>query len=338
MPGFQRVRETAKRFAPQALILVYHRVSAKSLDPQLLCVTPEHFAEHMQVLRQKYHPLSLKSLRQRPGFNLWRPRSVVVTFDDGYADNFHHARTILEAHETPATIFVTSGNVDTGREFWWDELERIFLFTPSLPARLEIMIAGKGFLRDLENPGSPDFSASWDVLSDISPTPRQQLYLELMGLLRPLDAGTMKPVLAELAAWAGLDGNRGRLDHQAVNAEQLRSLPKAGLIDIGAHTVNHACLSALPLDAQNAEIVGSKAALESMLDRPVSSFAYPFGERRDYTRDTVRLVREAGFTCACANFAGRVTALSDPYQLPRLIVRDLDGDAFARRMGEWFYG
>src|SRR5687767_8520588 len=89
----RRVRE------PRALILVYHRVTQIDSDPQLLCVGPRRFAEHMEVLRKDYHPLSLRDLQQRVRDGGIPRKGVVVTFDDGYADNLYEAKPLLERHD-----------------------------------------------------------------------------------------------------------------------------------------------------------------------------------------------------------------------------------------------
>ena len=127
-------RHVARWFRPpvaaRAVILLYHRVADLPSDPQLMAVTPRHFAEHLEVIRQSCRPLRLHDLGEA-----LPDRSVVVTFDDGYADNLHHAKPLLAAHDVPATVFVTSGYVGSDREFWWDDLERILLETPSLPRR-----------------------------------------------------------------------------------------------------------------------------------------------------------------------------------------------------------
>jgi peptidoglycan/xylan/chitin deacetylase (PgdA/CDA1 family) len=109
------------------------------------------------------------------------------------------------------------------------------------------------------------------------------------------------------------------------------------LIDIGAHTVTHARLSSLPPEQQCREITESKRALEERLGHPVASFSYPFGNHADYTADTVRLVREAGFDHACSNFGGAVRRrTARRFELNRVLVRDWDGDEFARRLREYF--
>lgn len=306
-------------------------------DPQLLCVTPDHFTEQMQILRQHYYPLSLKNLRKRQAFNLWPQRTVVITFDDGYADNFQTARKILETFDIPATVFVTSGMVDSQKEFWWDELERVFLSSPTLPAHLKIMIDHQEFSWNLENSAHDYPSASWNVQENASPGVRQQVYLDLMKRLHETDVPTRESILSELAAWSGINRNQGRQEYLAVNSDELGSLPQKGLLEIGAHTITHPLLAAISPISQKEEIQEGKTALEKILGHPVESFAYPFGEHGDYSQETIKLVREAGFKCACSNFPGNVNPLRDPYQLPRYIVRDWDGETFTRNLEAWLH-
>ena len=112
-------------------------------------------------------------------------------------------------------------------------------------------------------------------------------------------------------------------------------LAQGGLIEIGAHTVTHSVLAALTPSSQREEIKESKRFLEELLGRKVASFAYPYGRRCDYSEQSVALVREAGFAHACSNFAGVVGRNSDLFQLPRVQVRDWDGDEFAGRLSAW---
>jgi peptidoglycan/xylan/chitin deacetylase (PgdA/CDA1 family) len=116
------------------------------------------------------------------------------------------------------------------------------------------------------------------------------------------------------------------------------SLAASDLMTLGSHTRTHPVLSALPPAVQRDEILGGKRDLEDVAGRRVQSFAYPYGRRTDYSDETVALVREAGFACACANVAGAVDASADGFELPRLEVRDWDGEEFGRRLSGWFDG
>jgi peptidoglycan/xylan/chitin deacetylase (PgdA/CDA1 family) len=116
-------------------ILLYHRVARLESDPQQLAVDPERFDAQLTALRATCTPVALVDV---PGLLRARrlpKRPVAVTFDDGYRDNLVTAKPLLERHGVPATVFVASGYVGSGREFWWDELER--LGSPDLHAKLK---------------------------------------------------------------------------------------------------------------------------------------------------------------------------------------------------------
>jgi peptidoglycan/xylan/chitin deacetylase (PgdA/CDA1 family) len=312
-------------------------VTAVENDPQLLCVSPDNFVDHLEILRHRFNPLRLESLRDLLAFKKWPPRSVVVTFDDGYADSLEQSKSLLEAADVPATVFVVAGELDREHEFWWDELERIFLTTSELPERLVLNINGQEYTWTLEssekNHGS---DPPWSVLSETDPTPRHTAYRELVNLLRYVEGEARESLLEYLVDWAGLD-RIGRPAYRALTGEELSLLEQDGLVEIGAHTMTHPLLAALPVASQRAEIVNSKQRLEEVLQKPVTSFSYPFGGRQAYTIESVRLVNEAGFKCACSNVAGVVRWGQDPYQLPRFLVRDWDGAEFARRLETMFH-
>lgn len=326
----------------EVLILLYHRVANLSSDPQLLSVTPEHFAEHLEIVRKKFSPIPLLGLNRalRDG-DLPHP-PVVITFDDGYADNLCHAKPILERYDIPATVFVTAGYIGSVREFWWDELERVLLQPGPLPETLRLNVNGSTLEWVLGHVVQHDEAAhprgrAWNVELADNPTPRHELYRSLCQILRPLPESKRCQALDSLLAWAGLK-RAGRLTHRALSAEEVLRLAEGGLVEVGSHTVTHAVLSALSIEEQRAEVKGSKITLEKLLGHPVTSFAYPFGSRSDYSAETVAIVHQAGFQLACSNFPGTAWRRSDRFQLPRLLVRDWDGEVFERRLRRWLGG
>lgn len=279
---------------PGALILLYHRVAESVHDTHSLCVTPRHFAEHMDVLRRCARPLPLAELSE--ALHEGRPlpsRSVVVTFDDGYADNLFNAKPLLERYEIPATVFMTTGYLENSCEFWWDELEQLSL---------------------------PD-----------------NLYHSLHQRLRPLPEKERRKALDEL--WRGRKTQPAlRETHRPLSCDELRQLAEGGLIEIGSHGVMHPVLSGFPPAIQLEEIRQSKNRLEEILGYPVESFAYPYGTRSDYTGDTVKMIQESGYRSACSNYSGLVRQGVDPYELPRIPVRDWDGKTFSRFLKEQLRG
>src|SRR5205814_1087364 len=125
-------------------ILMYHRIAAPAADPQLLCVSPENFKEHLDVLQRYWRPVSLLQLAIELETGGVRRRTVCVTFDDGYADNANTAAPLMHRQDIPATIFVVTGAVSSARPiFWIDELEQLVLRNPALPIRAPIYINGE---------------------------------------------------------------------------------------------------------------------------------------------------------------------------------------------------
>jgi peptidoglycan/xylan/chitin deacetylase (PgdA/CDA1 family) len=108
------------------------------------------------------------------------------------------------------------------------------------------------------------------------------------------------------------------------------------VFDIGVHSATHPVLSALSAEEERDEIAGSRQAIRDVTGRDPLAFSYPFGGRGDYSPATVAHVRDAGFEFACANIPGLVSATSDRFELPRMLVRDWDGGAFSARLHDWF--
>lgn len=341
--GIRRARRTRRRlrrrFRSRALILMYHRVVNLPSDPQLLCVTPQHFDEHLEILRRHYLPRSLLQLANALGEGTLPNRAVVVTFDDGYADNLQNAAPVIRRHGIQATVFVTSGALDRKEEFWWDELDRLVLQPGTLPDPLELRIETSA--RRWETGSSAHYSSDdacrhrcWHVEQPIDLSPRHSLYRSIYETLQPLSNESRNCVLDQLRAVAGV-GPVSRSTHRAMSTDEVVQLDRERLIEVGAHTVNHPLLATLPVATQRSEIVGSKTRLEDALGKPVLTFSYPHGSLR---RETVEIVREAGFVCAGSSDPDAVWPDTDCYQLPRVVVRDWDGDTFAHRMKEWMHG
>jgi peptidoglycan/xylan/chitin deacetylase (PgdA/CDA1 family) len=295
-----------------------------------LAVSPAHFSEHLEILK-RHSTISMPDLVQALGTGVIPHRPVVVTFDDGYADNVETAQPLLEQHAVPATVYLTTGAIGSDREFWWDELQRVLLEPHDLPLELDL----RGYRRELRSDAAYRDSAyarhrSWRAW-DTPPTARHTMYAELWQRLYQLPAAEKHAFLDELLAWAGLEPFV-RPTHRLVSVEEAMQLGRSALIEIGAHTVSHPALPMLPVASQAAEIQQSRRVLQDLLHLEISCFAYPHG---DHQPDTVSIVRASGFTSACTTAAGVVSAQSDCLTLPRVHVLDWNGEEFRARLETW---
>ena len=332
------VQKIQKRFSTQkALILMYHRIAKVDFDPWCLCVTPEHFAEQLEVLTKYAQPISLKQFVQAHQDGNIPERAVVVTFDDGYADNLYHAKPILERYDIPATIFVTTGYIGGEREFWWDELERLLLQPTNLPEKLSLSINGQIHQWDV---GQAANYSQKDYLRDskfdpwkAKPNSRLFFFYCVWDKMRSLSETEQFRILKDIQSWSNSQQNLSQ-SYRPLSPEELIALGADNLIEIGAHTVTHPCLSEHSETVQKNEIQESKIFLENLLNYPITSFSYPFGNRSD---QTVELARTLGFDCACSTVEDSAWQKSDPFQLPRFAVKNWNGEKFAKQLSRWFY-
>jgi peptidoglycan/xylan/chitin deacetylase (PgdA/CDA1 family) len=319
-----------------AIVLAYHRVAHPDRDPQSLCVQPDRFAQQLAVLHKDFQIVPLRELVHRLSGGESVAGMAAITFDDGYADNLHTARPVLERFSAPATVFVTSDHIGNAAEFWWDELDRLLLQPGTLPSELELLIAGHRYLWDLGDDARYDRAAfdrdrTWSVAEASRPTRRHHIYGALSMMLPPLSLKQRDDILERLRTWAGQD-RCARPSHRTLTEPETVALAAGDLIEIGAHTAAHPVLSMLPVAEQKREIEASKQRLEAVLGRAVVSFAYPYGSLSDYGRETIKTVQAAGFESACTTFDDVVRPAADPFQLPRMLVRDWDGERFSREL------
>lgn len=239
-------------------------------------------------------------------------RALAITFDDGYADNYDVALPILAHHHLPATFFVATGFLDGGR--MWNDTVIEAIRRCAAP---HIDLRGLGLPADGLVP-----------LRDAGT--RRRTIDSLLQAIKYLPLDERLAAAARIAERAGAALDGGLM----MTSSQVRALRAAGM-QIGAHTISHPILARLPDDVARAEIVGSKRRLETILDEPVTLFAYPNGRpQTDYAERSVALVREAGFEAAVSTAKGVADASTDPFQIPRFTPWDRSRLRFGIRLAD----
>lgn len=288
------------------VILIYHRVLDEPDPLRPGAVTVTEFAGQMAALAQCFNVLPLAEAIERQAAGTLPPMAAAITFDDGYRDNLEQALPVLRQHDLPATVFITTGTL--GRCMWNDMAIELLRQAP--PQGFDSGELGLGIL-PADNITERRASL-FRVLAQLKTLPRTQRDNALEALLQKHDV--KRPV--------GL----------MLDAAGVRELHRAG-IDIGAHTVHHPILTRIPLQEAEAEIAGSRTALEDITGSTVTLFAYPNGRPGvDYNGEHADLVRRLGFRAAVSTERGANRPGHDCFELRRFTPWDRTPFRFVGRL------
>ncbi|MGA8849160.1 MAG: polysaccharide deacetylase family protein [Dehalococcoidia bacterium] len=287
--GFMRRKLTKSQVA----ILMYHRVCPHTDNWSLESLNPRSFHKQIEYLSHGYEFLRLDALveciHQRKSLP---EKAVVITFDDGYKDNYLYAYPILKKYRIPATIFLSTGYIDKSRLFWWDEIRYIINNTTAV--QLDLDELGK---------------------YSLCPANRCRAGFIISDKLKDLPGGRKNVLIAKLTNICQVS------IPPSLGTEFVLSWDEVGemsndCIAFGAHTVNHPILTNVPLEQARWEITQSKKDIEERLGKEVTAFSYPYG---DFNPKIVKLVQESGFTCAFSGSPNKLVSRKDsPYGLGRI--------------------
>jgi len=278
-------------------ILLYHGFCpGSSPDPRFPRLMPiQRFEEHVRACARYLPPMSLDQLLQ-PGAS-----GAVITFDDGYANNFELAFPVLQKYRFPATVFLTTGFLDQSTPLWGNWLEFLIVTAPAC-----------------------DFVFKWRDLTIALPLTDSVRRAEVVaGLTRPLHLLPIADIhefLRALEAHLHVRYSWETVPSQLrpLKWDEVRIMHRSGLISFGCHTVSHPVLSCCSTEVQTFEILESKRRIEEELGEECTSFAYPYGKHTDYTEVTGQIVKDAGFDLALSAESGSTKpSACNPYELHR---------------------
>lgn len=295
------------------LCLLYHRVNEYSDDMYDMSVSPQNFEEHMRYLKERYQIAKFD--------DNWAEISgdaVVITFDDGYMDNYKFAVPILQKYQIPATIFITTGNIGTDNEFWWDELERLLLSEIEYKEQFELWDEVYHY-----NWKTDSLKKRCDLVTTLRWLLRCDPYLERRNSW-----------IEQLRTWSGL-GASGRSANLSMKLEQIKELSDSSLITIGGHTVNHQSLGSLGYANQENEISTSIDFLKEITGKEITTYSYPFGKGYDYSEDTFQILRKYGIQKSATTETKACTGEEHLLAIPRVTVKDVKINEFARLIEQY---
>jgi peptidoglycan/xylan/chitin deacetylase (PgdA/CDA1 family) len=285
------------------LVLNYHRIGDSKADlynPETFSCTGEELDEQVSFLKRR---LTLVTLEEAQAFvegkmtkNRHPTCRVLLTFDDGYLDNYTIAYPILRSHGAQGVFFLATSIVGSCDVPWWDHIAYVIRtagqpkFTLRYPAELSVNIADDGFAASLR---------------------------AVLTLYTRPDNTDSERFVRELEEQAqGETGPNGV--RRFLNWEEAKEMIAGGMA-IGSHTHSHRILNQLPADRQREELFGARKQLTERLGVEIDTITYPVGLTDSFSKITQQLARETGYRAAFSYYGGiNLPGATQPYDIQRI--------------------
>jgi peptidoglycan/xylan/chitin deacetylase (PgdA/CDA1 family) len=294
----------------KVIILTYHRVvSGEESKAQCIedgmYVSVETFTAQMRFLKTHFEVVSFPELLMMWAEERWDParRYCVVTFDDGWLDNYTHALPVLKRYDVPATVFLPTSFIGTDKWFWPEQVGWLYQRFAQRPKEEQERIVC-----------AMRHQHGWVQGGEVALLRRgSDAVIEWCKMLAPAQIDVFVSVWT-VALEATLPSDR-----RIVNWEAVRVMSEAG-VSFGSHSVTHTILTKLQCDDVMREAVDSWSALKQQPIRSVPIFCYPNG---DWSEEIGRCVKAAGYQAATTTEFGYETQTpSNLFGLKRVGVHE----------------
>jgi peptidoglycan/xylan/chitin deacetylase (PgdA/CDA1 family) len=259
-------------------VLTYHRICDDTGDFKyhhgVVSGTQDQFSSQMSYLAKHSNVISIRDVLDVCTGKLQpKSHSIMITFDDGYLDNYTSALPILLANGLTAAFFITTGFVEQSLSPWYDDLA----YAINSMQASEIVVPGIG------------------ELSLTSSGKRTQAVTSIISFLKSnpgIDPNRFVDALRADGDTA--NDTRARL---FMNWDEITDLANQGMY-VAPHTVTHQNLTALDDRLVREEIGTATEAISMRVGYRPEAFAYPYGTRDSYNDSTKRILHDQGMRLA----------------------------------------
>ena len=276
-------------------ILCYHEAVGENLRRQFLFLKRHYRLVHLEdALEELYATPSSRQVRTRDK----RP-PLVITFDDGYLNDYTYAFKLARELQIPYTLFLIPDYVERGTYFWW--LADDYLADH---AQVEKVVVEEQVYH-LDRP--TERKALAKVID--RRTRHVATVAERETFLAEIQPALETPLPDRQSA--GMSD-----DTLPANWQEVLEMDRSGWVSIGAHTMHHPLLTYLtdPEELRR-EVQECREVLEQRLGHPVRTFCYPAGK---FGEQSVQAVKDAGYTWAVTTIDAVNTPDIDPFLLRRI--------------------
>ena len=280
------IRNRTSRFVSLP-ILAYHRAlnfnpQTYPFDPDVISASVEAFDQQMAYIKKNFNVITFEMLQESRENGIRLERPMIITFDDGYRDNYLNAYPILKRHGIPATFFLAVSYIGTKEVFHWEKIVYLILQTQKDYFSLE---SDRGRIKYAVPPGD-----------------RTSLIKEMQTVLKRVSPLTAASIIKQMEAELKVDHYKA--EHVTIMTwEEVLEMAKNGM-EIGSHGLRHINITKTSDMELQEEIVDSKKRIEKEIGRRVSVLAYPFGQADHFDERVKGAAEQAGYQFACSYIHG----------------------------------
>jgi peptidoglycan/xylan/chitin deacetylase (PgdA/CDA1 family) len=307
------------RHRGRVIVLTYHRVVSQEVVERQhiqpgMYVREESFAAHIAYLRERFTILSLDEL-----LDLWQTSQFkndrsycVITFDDGWRDNYQFAFPILRQHAVPATIFLATDFIGTSRWFWPDRMMLVLEQAGALTSNPAVRDEVSAILADTVGVSQAADGRSFLSLKSGKPVDSSAI----IERCKEVAVDEIDRLIDRLGGVLGMDFPSERV---LLDWTEVREMAAQG-VSFGSHSCSHRILTNIQLPEVSCELIESRNAMLQQGVTPSSTFCYPNG---NFNAGIQRLVRESGYRAAVGCEIGlEGERPDDPYALKRISLHE----------------
>lgn len=291
------------------VFLNYHRVisdeeySKNNRPDDDLIVSKSVFEKQIKYLKQNFNVISINDINKN--FNL--KKKIVITFDDGYFDNFENAFPILQKYNCPAIIYIVTSFLDNKNYPWWLKIWRI------IEANEHIFYDQKKI----------------DITNKSSKINTYNFFCEKIAMMKNSEQNSFFNIINK-------DLNNNRIDkiNEFLSTDDIINLSKSEFIEIGCHTHYHQNLKILSDEELYDEISKSKLILEQTLDKEINHFSIPFGTTDRFSERSLELLKKFNFKTIVTTENGNFRN-NKILRIPRIGIgnNDLNDTLYSKALG-----
>ena len=251
----------------------YHRIGEASLteyDPNVFSCNEANFVEHMQYIKKNFTVVTLEDLPEIFKGKITDKRYALITFDDGYIDNYTKAFPILLENEISATFFLATNFMNNAEIPWWDKIAYLVRHAQVDEIKLD----------------------NWPDIITMSKEDVPTSIRKVLDIVKINNGSTIEEILIELERKLYIP-NPDLMNKEPLfmTWDMAREMQSAGM-SFGSQTCSHRIMSHLSIDEQDFEAKASKETIEKELNSSIKAFAYPVGGKDSFTADTIEIIKK----------------------------------------------